>query len=145
MTKNLAIRNSTAEFLIFTAQAGEESIEVKYVDETVWLSQKMMAKLFEVDIRTINEHLQNIFNSHELDSNSVIRKFRNTASDGKSYEIQFYNLDAIISVGYRVNSQYSINNFFSKNPLVTRNETVTNCNALKKLAPQEDISNCKKE
>jgi len=65
----------------------------------------MMAKLFEVDIRTINEHLQNIFNSHELDSNSVIRKFRNTASDGKSYEVQFYNLDAIISVGYRVNSQ----------------------------------------
>src|SRR3989338_415101 len=105
MTKDLIIRNSTAEFLIFTAQSGEDSIEVKYAGGDVWLSQKMMAKLFEVDIRTINEHLQNIFNSHELDNNSVIRKFRNTASDGKSYEVQFYNLDAIISVGYRVNSQ----------------------------------------
>src|SRR3989338_5106289 len=103
--KDVAIRNSTAEFLIFTAQSGEESIEVKYAKGTVWLSQKMMAKLFEVDIRTINEHLQNIFNSHELNSNSVIRKFRNTGSDGKSYEVQFYNLDAIISLGYRVNSQ----------------------------------------
>lgn len=102
--KNLAIRNSTAEFLIFTSQAGEESIEVKFEDETVWLTQKMLAKLFDVDVRTVNEHLQNIFNSNELDKNSVIRKFRNTASDGKSYEVQFYNLDAIISVGYRVNS-----------------------------------------
>lgn len=89
--KSLAIRNSTAEFLIFTSQAGEESIEVKFADETVWLSQKMMAKLFAVDIRTINEHLQNIFNSNELEKNSVIRKFRNTASDGKSYEIECYN------------------------------------------------------
>jgi len=104
MTKELTIRNSTAEFLIFTAQAGEESIEVKFEDETVWLTQKMLAKLFDVDIRTINEHLQNIFNSNELEKDSVIRKFRTTASDGKSYDIQFYNLDAIISVGYRVNS-----------------------------------------
>lgn len=95
MTKELTIRNSTAEFLIFTSQAGEESIEVKYADETVWLSQKMMAKLFEVDVRTVNEHLQNIFNSSELDKNLVIRKFRNTASDGKSYEVQFYNLTRI--------------------------------------------------
>src|SRR3989338_7493191 len=104
MTKDLIIRNSTAEFLIFTAQSGEDSIEVKYAGGDVWLSQKMMAKLFEVDIRTINEHLQNIFTSHELDKDSVIRKFRNTASDGKSYEVQFYNLDAIISIGYRINS-----------------------------------------
>lgn len=102
--KDLAIRNSTAEFLIFTSQAGEESIEVKFENETVWLTQKMLAKLFDVDVRTVNEHLQNIFNSKELDKNSVIRKFRNTASDGKSYEVQFYNLDAIISVGYRINS-----------------------------------------
>ncbi len=104
MTKELTIRNSTAEFLIFTAKAGEESIEVKFEDETVWLTQKMLAKLFDVDIRTINEHLQNIFNSNELEKDSVIRKFRTTASDGKLYDIQFYNLDAIISVGYRVNS-----------------------------------------
>ena len=90
--------------MIFTAQSGEESIEVKFEEETVWLTQKMLAKLFDVDVRTVNEHLQNIFNSNELEKDSVIRKFRNTASDGKSYETLFYNLDAIISVGYRINS-----------------------------------------
>ncbi len=98
------IRNSTAEFLIFTAQAGEQSIEARYEGETVWLTQKLMAELFAVDVRTISEHLQNIFQSGELVDETVIRKFRNTASDGKSYLTQFYNLDAIISVGYRVNS-----------------------------------------
>jgi len=98
------IRNSTAEFLIFTGQAGEQSIEVRYENETVWLTQKMMAQLFDVDVRTISEHLKNVFSSDELQPDSVIRKFRNTASDGKSYLTQFYNLDAIISVGYRVNS-----------------------------------------
>jgi len=103
--KALTIRNSTAEFLIFTSQAGEDSIEVKYADETVWLSQKMMAKLFEVTIPTINEHLKSIFESGEISPDSVIRNFRITASDGKSYDTKFYNLDAIISVGYRVNSQ----------------------------------------
>ncbi len=103
------IRNSTAEFLIFTAQAGEASIEVHYEDETVWLTQKMMAALFGVDVRTISEHLQNIFNSGELQPDSVIRKFRNTASDGKRYLTNFYNLDAIISVGYRVNSIHALN------------------------------------
>ncbi|MBW4361082.1 virulence RhuM family protein [Flavobacterium taihuense] len=98
------IRNSTAEFLIFSKQAGDNSIEVQIEDGTVWLSQKMLAALFEVDVRTINEHLKNIFISGELEENSVIRKFRTTASDGKNYNVQFYNLDAIISVGYRVNS-----------------------------------------
>jgi len=72
------------------------------------LTQKLIAVLFEVDVRTINEHLQNIFKSQELDANSVIRKFRITASDGKNYDTQFYNLDAIISVGYRVNSDRAI-------------------------------------
>ncbi len=99
------IRNSTAEFLIFTAQAGENSIEVRVEDETVWLTQKLMAELFGVDIRTISEHLKNIFQSNELNDDSVIRKFRITAADGKKYLTQFYNLDAIISVGYRVNSK----------------------------------------
>lgn len=98
------IRNSTAEFLIFTGQAGEQSIEARYEDETIWLTQKLMAELFAVDVRTVSEHLINIFQSSELLEDSVIRKFRNTASDGKSYLTQFYNLDAIISVGYRVNS-----------------------------------------
>jgi len=102
--KQLQIRNSTAEFLIFTAQSGEESIEVRYADETIWLTQKLMAILFDVDVRTVSEHLQNIFASNELQRDSVVRKFRNTATDGKSYQVQFYNLDAIISVGYRVNS-----------------------------------------
>jgi len=105
MTKKLTIRNSTAEFLIFTSQVGEESIEVKFEDETVWLSQKMMAKLFDVTVPTINEHLRNIFFTKELEEKSVIRKFLITASDGKKYKTKFYNLDAIISVGYRVNSQ----------------------------------------
>lgn len=102
---DLTIRNSTAEFLIFTRQSGEEGIEVRYEDETIWLTQKLMAELFEVTIPTINEHLKNIFESGELQSDSVIRKFRTTAADGKNYNTQFYNLDAIISVGYRVNSR----------------------------------------
>ena len=98
------IRNSTAEFLIFSSQAGEQSIEARYEDETIWLTQKLMAELFAVDVRTVSEHLKNIFQSSELIEDSVIRKFRNTATDGKSYLTRFYNLDAIISVGYRVNS-----------------------------------------
>ena len=103
-SKSLTIRNSTAEFLIFTQQAGEEGIEVRYEEESIWLSQKLMSELFSVDVRTISEHLKNIFESGELGADSVIRKFRTTAADGKSYNTQFYNLDAIISVGYRVNS-----------------------------------------
>ena len=98
------IRNSTAEFLIFTGQGGEPSIEARYEDETVWLSQKRMAELFAVDVRTISEHLKNIFRNGELREAAVIRKFRITAADGKNYATQFYNFDAIISVGYRVNS-----------------------------------------
>ena len=105
MTKDLTIRNSTAEFLIFTAQSGEESIEVKYADGTIWLSQQMIAKLFDKGRSTITEHLREIFDTGELNENSVCRDFRHTASDGKEYSTKFYNLDAIISVGYRVNSQ----------------------------------------
>ena len=101
---NKLIRNSTAEFLIFTGQSGEQSIEARYEDESIWLTQKLMAELFGVDVRTINEHLRNIFKSNELDERSVIRKFRTTAADGKNYNTQHYSLDAIISVGYRVNS-----------------------------------------
>lgn len=104
MNKKLQIRNSTAEFLIFTAQSGEESIEVRYEDETIWLTQKLMASLFDVTVPTVNEHLKNIFTSGEIAEESVIRKFLTTASDGKQYNVRFYNLDAIISVGYRVNS-----------------------------------------
>ena len=102
--KKLRIRNSTAEFLIFTRQAGEEGIEVRVAEETVWLTQKLMAALFDVDVRTISEHLGNTLASGELMEDSVIRKFRTTAADGKNYNTQFYNLDAIIAVGFRVNS-----------------------------------------
>jgi len=99
------IRNSTAEFLIFTSQAGDDSIEVRVEDETVWLTQKLIADLFGKGRSTITEHLKNIFAEHELKEDSVFRKFRHTGNDGKSYNIKFYNLDAIISVGYRVNSK----------------------------------------
>ncbi len=102
------IRNSTADFLIFTAQSGEESIEVRYEDETIWLSQKMMAKLFDVDVRTVSEHLGNIYEQGELRRDATIRKFRTVQTEGKrevTRNVEFYNLDAIISVGYRVNSK----------------------------------------
>ena len=104
MNKKL-IRNSTAEFLIFTSQAGEDGIEVRVENESIWLTQKLMAELFDVTVPTINEHLKNIFSSGELSQDSVIRKFRITASDGKNYNTNFYNIDAIISIGYRVNSR----------------------------------------
>lgn len=102
--KTKQIRNSTAEFLIFTGQAGEDSFEVRYEDGTVWLSQKLIAELFGVSLQTINYHLKEVLDSNELQENSVIRKIRITAADGKSYQTLHYNLDAIISVGYRVNS-----------------------------------------
>ncbi len=107
MTKKLQIRNSTAEFLVFTNQTGDKSIEVRYEDETIWLSQRMMAELFDVDVRTVNEHLQNLFNTNELDKDSTIRNFRIVQTEGirqVERKVDFYNLDAIISVGYRVNS-----------------------------------------
>lgn len=107
MSGKKLIRNSTAEFLIFTGQAGEQSIEARYEDETLWLSQKLMAELFGVDVRTVSEHLKNIFASHELAPEATIRKFRIVQQEGQrevSRAVDFYNLDAIISVGYRVNS-----------------------------------------
>lgn len=104
MEKDLKIRSSAAEFLIFEKQAHADSIEVRYEDGTLWLTQKMMANLFDVSVPTINEHLKNVFSEGELDEPAVIRNFRITASDGKSYHTNHYNLDAVISVGYRVNS-----------------------------------------
>ncbi len=99
------IRNSTAEFLIFTSQSGENSIEVKVFDESVWLTQNMIAQLFDVQRPAITKHLKNIFQSYELDENSVSSILEHTANDGKNYNTKYYNLDAIISVGYRVNSK----------------------------------------
>jgi hypothetical protein len=107
----LQIRNSTAEFLVFTVQAGEDGIEVRVEDETVWLTQKLMGALFEADVRTINEHLGNIYKDGEHRREATIRKFRIVQVEGKrevSREIEYYNLDAIIAVGFRVNSTRAI-------------------------------------
>ncbi len=103
--KKLQIRNSTAEFLVFTSLAGENSIEVRYENETIWLSQKMLASLFECSTDNISLHFKNIFKEKELEENRVTEEFSTTASDGKKYKIKHYNLEAIISVGYRINSQ----------------------------------------
>ncbi len=102
--KKLTIRSSTTEFLIFIGQSGDDGIEVRYQDETIWLTQKLMAELFSVERSVITKHLKNIFKDNELDNDSVCAIFAHTAADGKTYDTQFYNLDAIISVGYRVNS-----------------------------------------
>lgn len=102
--KKLRIRNSTAEFLIFSNQAGEDGIEVRVANETVWLTQKLLGVLFDKGRSTITEHLQNIFATGELEEKAVCRDFRHTAEDGKDYTTRFYNLDAIIAVGFRVNS-----------------------------------------
>mgnify|MGYP005838643373 CR=1 FL=1 len=106
--KKLQIRNSTAEFLIFTSQKGESAIDVLVADENVWLTQDMIATLYEKGRTTITEHLRNIFDEGELDEDSVCRKFRRTASDGKEYNTKFYNLEAVIAVGFRANSDRAI-------------------------------------
>ncbi|MCQ2304262.1 MAG: virulence RhuM family protein [Bacteroidales bacterium] len=102
--KQLEIRNSTTEFLIFQIENKEDGIQVFYQDETVWLTQDAIAILFDKSRSTIAEHIQNVFQSGELQEESVCRKFRQTATDGKTYNVKFYNLDLVISVGYRVNS-----------------------------------------
>ena len=105
MSKKIQMRNSTAEFLIFTSQAKEDGIEVRLQNETIWLSQKLMATLFDCSTDNISLHLKNIFNEGELNPEAVTEEFSVTASDGKSYRTKHYNLDAIIAVGYRVNSK----------------------------------------
>ena len=105
--KDLFIRSSTAEFLTFELQAKQDSIEVRYEDETIWLTQKMMATLFDVESNTITYHLQEIYKSGELERESTTRKFRVVQTEGArqvNREVDHYNLDAVISVGYRVNS-----------------------------------------
>ena len=104
MAKKFEIRNSTAEFLTFVAEGKEQGVQVLYKDETVWATQKAMAQLFDCSTDNIGLHLKNIFKSGELVEDSVTEKNSVTAADGKNYMTKFYNLDAIISVGYRVNS-----------------------------------------
>ncbi len=101
--KSLKIRNSTAEFLIFTSQSGADSIEVKVVDENVWLTQKLIAALFGKSVSTINEHIKNIYSDDELSESDTMNKFGN--SEFAKKPTNYYNLDMIISVGYRVNSK----------------------------------------
>ncbi|HHW7506849.1 TPA: virulence RhuM family protein [Mannheimia haemolytica] len=98
------IRNSTAEFLIFTLQNKAENITVRYENNEIWLTQKLIAQLFDCSTDNVSLHLKNIFNSGELDPNSVTEDFSVTAADGKNYRTKHYNLDAVISIGYRVNS-----------------------------------------
>ncbi|WP_298640638.1 virulence RhuM family protein [uncultured Cardiobacterium sp.] len=111
MTKKHEIsitRSSAAEYLTFVAANRENGVQAVYADENVWLTQKMMAALYDIDVRTINYHLKKIFLDSELEENSVIRNFRITADDGKNYNTKHYNLSAIIAVGYKVNSERAV-------------------------------------
>lgn len=107
--KNVSItRSSAAEYLTFVAAGGEGGIEAIYAGENVWLTQKMMATLYDVDVRTVNYHLKKIFGDNELEEDAVIRNFRITAADGKTYDTKHYSLKAIIAVGYKVNSERAV-------------------------------------
>ncbi len=106
--KKSLVRSSSAEYLTFIAATGEGGVDAIYADENIWLSQKMMGALYNVETHTINYHLKKVFNDNELDENSVIRNFRITAQDGKNYNTQHYNLSAIIAVGYKVNSERAV-------------------------------------
>ncbi|MFO8164803.1 MAG: virulence RhuM family protein [Desulfatiglandales bacterium] len=103
--KQIVPQNRFTEFLLYTTPNGKVKVEIFLRDENVWLTQAKIAELFDVDRSVITKHLKNIFREHELEENSVCANFAHTAGDGKSYQTKFYNLDAIISVGYRVNSQ----------------------------------------
>ena len=102
------VRSSAAEYLTFVAASGQGGVEAVYADENVWLTQKMMATLYDVEVPTINYHLKKVFGDSELQEEAVIRNFRITAADGKSYDTKHYNLAAIIAVGYKVNSERAV-------------------------------------
>lgn len=102
--KKTQIRNSTVDFLVFTRDSGEEGIEVRVQDGNVWLTQKAISELFEVDRSVVTKHLKNIFESKELDEKSTCANFAQVADNGKTYQYKFYSLPAIIAVGYRINS-----------------------------------------
>lgn len=101
-------RSTAAEYLTFITSSGEGGVEAVYADQDVWLSQKMMAVLYDIDVRTVNYHLKKCFSDSELQEDSVIRDFRITAADGKAYNTKHYNLSAIIAVGYKVNSERAV-------------------------------------
>ncbi len=102
------VRSSAAEYLTFVATSGQGGVEAVYADESIWLTQKMMGTLYDVETQTINYHLKKVFGDNELEEASVIRKFRITAADGKNYDTQHYSLHAIIAVGYKVNSERAV-------------------------------------
>ncbi len=102
------VRSSAAEYLTFVAASGRGGVEAVYADENVWLSQKMMEQLHDVDVRTVNYHLKTVFADSELEEDAVIQSFRITAADGKTYDTKHYNLSAIIAVGYKVNSERAV-------------------------------------
>ena len=105
---NHIIRSSAAEYLTFITATGESDVNAIYADEDVWLSQKMIGVLYDVNVRTVNDHLKKLFMENELAAASVIRNFRITASDGKNYNTKHYNLSAIIAVGYKVDSEKAV-------------------------------------
>ena len=113
MAKDLIIRSSAEEFITFKVQEKDKGIQVRYENENLWMTQKAIAELFDVQRPAITKHLNNIFNEDELDKNSVCSKMKHTAEDGKKYQTEYYNLDAIISVGYDSKSPITIN-FFKK-------------------------------
>lgn len=106
----ITIRSSTAEYLTYVASVGdiETSVEMRYEDENIWLTQKLMAALYGVDVRTVNYHIKKIFADSELQEDSVIQKFRITADDGKTYNTNHYSLEMIIAVGFKVNSERAV-------------------------------------
>ncbi len=99
-----ALPDDPGQFILYQTQDGRTRVECRFQNETIWLSQALMAELYQKDVRTISEHVRNIFSERELSEPAVVRKFRITASDGKQYDTLHYNLDVIISVGYRVKS-----------------------------------------
>ena len=104
------VRSSAAEYLTFVATTGdnEDSVEMRYEDENIWLTQKMMAQLYDVSVAAINQHIKKIFEDNELDENSVIKKYLITAADGKKYNTNHYNLQMIIAVGFKVNNERAV-------------------------------------
>lgn len=108
--KEITIRSSAAEYLTFIAAEGgnSESFEIRYENENIWLSQKMMAELYDVSVSAINQHLSSVFSDGELREDSVVKKFLITASDGKKYNTLHYNLQAIIAVGFKINNSRAV-------------------------------------
>ena len=107
---DITVRTGAAEYLTYVAAVGEkeDSFKVRYEDENIWLTQKMMAALYDVTLPTVNEHIKKVFSDGELSEDSVIRKFRITANDGKPYNTNHYNLQMIIAVGFKVNNERAV-------------------------------------